>query len=266
MTDSERFSELISLPKSSLKTGSGVGILGEKYLHAVLKSFFEPEPAFHEQKAGRFTADILRDGIITEIQTRSLDKLRPKLDYYLCEGYRVRVVLPLPHIKWLIWVDPETGELGSKRRSGRRGSFYDAFWELYKIKDYLGREGVSVCLVLVDLDEYRWLNGFGRTRKRRSTRMERRPVGLGETAELSCPESGIALEVYTTEPGLQFYSGNFLDGTQTGKNGKVYGKRAAACLETQHYPDSRNKPDWPSVVLRPGESYESETIFKFTIR
>ncbi len=188
MTDSERFSELLSLPKSSLKTGSGVGILGEKYLHAVLKSFFEPDPAFHEQKAGRFTADILRDGIVTEIQTRSLDKLRPKLDYYLCEGYRVRVVLPLPHIKWLIWVDPETGELGSKRRSGRRGSFYDAFWELYKIKDYLGREGVSVCLVLVDLDEYRWLNGFGRTRKRRSTRMERRPVGLGETAELICPE------------------------------------------------------------------------------
>ena len=94
--------------------------------------------------------------------------------------------------------------------------------------------------------------------------------GGGDTsvkaAELSCPESGIALEVYTTEPGLQFYSGNFLDGTQTGKNGKVYGKRAAACLETQHYPDSPNKPDWPSVVLRPGESYESETIFKFTIR
>ena len=87
-----------------------------------------------------------------------------------------------------------------------------------------------------------------------------------KAAELSCPESGIALEVYTTEPGLQFYSGNFLDGTQTGKNGKVYGKRAAACLETQHYPDSPNKPDWPSVVLRPGESYESETIFKFTIR
>ena len=53
-------------------------------------------------------------------------------------------MLPLPHIKWLIWVDPETGELGSKRRSGRRGSFYDAFWELYKIQDYLGREGVSV--------------------------------------------------------------------------------------------------------------------------
>ncbi len=187
MTDSERFSELLSLPKSSLKTGSGVGILGEKYLHAVLKSFFEPEPAFHEQKVGRFTADILRDGFVTEIQTRSLDKLRPKLDYYLCEGYGVRVVLPLPHIKWLIWVDPETGELGSKRRSGRRGSFYDAFWELYKIKDYLGREGLSVCLMLVDLEEYRWLNGFGRTRKRRSTRMERRPVGLGETAELSCP-------------------------------------------------------------------------------
>lgn len=85
-------------------------------------------------------------------------------------------------------------------------------------------------------------------------------------AVLSCPESGIAMEVYTTEPGIQFYSGNFLDGSQTGKNGKVYGKRAAACLETQHYPDSPNKPGWPSVVLRPGQTFSSETIFKFTVQ
>ena len=85
-------------------------------------------------------------------------------------------------------------------------------------------------------------------------------------AVLSCPESGIAMEVYTTEPGIQFYSGNFLDGTQTGKSGKVYGKRAAACLETQHYPDSPNKPGWPSVVLRPGQTFSSETIFKFTVQ
>ena len=80
------------------------------------------------------------------------------------------------------------------------------------------------------------------------------------------PETGIVLTVYTDEPGIQFYSGNFLDGSVTGKNGVVYNKRAGLCLETQHYPDSPNKKDWPSVVLRPGETYHSHTIFGFSTR
>lgn len=85
-------------------------------------------------------------------------------------------------------------------------------------------------------------------------------------ARLSSPVSGISLEVYTTEPGIQAYTGNFLDGTVTGKNGKVYNQRASVCLETQHYPDSPNKPEWPSTVLEPGQTYKSQCIFKFGIQ
>lgn len=77
--------------------------------------------------------------------------------------------------------------------------------------------------------------------------------------------SGIKLEVYTDEPGIQVYTGNFLDGTQTGKNHITYNFRASVCLETQKYPDTPNKPQWPSCVLRPGEKYMSHTIFKFTV-
>lgn len=84
-------------------------------------------------------------------------------------------------------------------------------------------------------------------------------------AILTSPASGITLTVYTDEPGIQFYSGNFLDGTITGKKGIVYPQRAALCLETQHYPDSPNKPEWPSTTLRPGETYKSHTAFKFGI-
>ena len=84
-------------------------------------------------------------------------------------------------------------------------------------------------------------------------------------AKLTSPESGISLEVYTNEPGIQVYSGNFLDGTLSGKKGIVYNQRASVCLETQHYPDSPNKPEWPSVILEPGQTYESECIFKFTV-
>ncbi len=83
-------------------------------------------------------------------------------------------------------------------------------------------------------------------------------------AILTSPQSGIVLTVYTDEPGIQFYSGNFLDGTVSGKNGIIYNKHAALCLETQHYPDSPNKPQWPSTILRPGETYKSHTIFKFS--
>ncbi|MBD5322114.1 MAG: galactose mutarotase [Bacteroides sp.] len=80
---------------------------------------------------------------------------------------------------------------------------------------------------------------------------------------LYSPESGIGMNVYTDEPGVQFYSGNFLDGTVKGKNGVVYEQRTGLALETQHYPDSPNKPQWPSVMLRPGETYSSHTVFKF---
>ncbi len=84
--------------------------------------------------------------------------------------------------------------------------------------------------------------------------------------QLYSPESGIVLDVYTNEPGMQVYSGNFLDGKVTGKKGIVYNQHAAICLESQHYPDSPNKPQWPSVRLNPGETYNSECIYKFSVK
>jgi aldose 1-epimerase len=80
------------------------------------------------------------------------------------------------------------------------------------------------------------------------------------------PNSGRVLEIYTTEPGVQFYSGNFLDGSITGKQGKVYKQRYGFCLETQHFPDSPNKPQFPSTILRPGQKYTQLTVHKFYTR
>ena len=85
-------------------------------------------------------------------------------------------------------------------------------------------------------------------------------------AELYCPETGIVLKEYTNEPGVQVYAGNFLDGTATGKRGVTYNFRHAICLETQKYPDTPNKPEWPSATLRPGETYRSHCIFAFSTR
>jgi len=84
-------------------------------------------------------------------------------------------------------------------------------------------------------------------------------------AKVVCPSSGIAMEVYTIEPGLQFYSGNFLDGSQTGKRGIAYQHRTALCLETQHYPNSPNIKSFPSTELLPGDIYHTKTIYKFGV-
>ncbi len=85
-------------------------------------------------------------------------------------------------------------------------------------------------------------------------------------ATVYSPETGILLDVYTSEPGLQVYAGNFLDGTMAGKKGIAYNRRTAVCLESQKYPDSPNKPDWPSPYLKPGEKYTSRCIYKFSVR
>ena len=85
-------------------------------------------------------------------------------------------------------------------------------------------------------------------------------------ATLESPVTGIVLDVYTNEPGIQIYAGNFLDGTLTGKKGIVYGRRASVCLETQKYPDTPNKPEWPSALLKPGEKYDSHCIYRFSVK
>jgi aldose 1-epimerase len=89
--------------------------------------------------------------------------------------------------------------------------------------------------------------------------------GLVPAAHVMEPMTGRVLEVRTTEPGMQFYTGNFLDGTLTGKGGHVYKRRMGFCLETQHYPDSPNKPSFPNTILRPGETYRSKTVFAFSV-
>lgn len=93
----------------------------------------------------------------------------------------------------------------------------------------------------------------------------RQPDKAGFVAELAEPESGRSISVFTTQPGIQFYTGNFLDGTLKGKQGRVYEKHAGLCLETQHYPDSPNHLAFPSTVLNPGETYRQSTTYQFGI-
>lgn len=95
--------------------------------------------------------------------------------------------------------------------------------------------------------------------------LNREGTALELAARVVEPSSGRTMEVATTEPGLQFYAGNFLDGTIEGKGGTKYGRRSGFCLETQHFPDTPNQPEFPSTLLRPGSTYTSRTVFKFGV-
>ena len=156
---------------------NGIGTLKEKTMHAVLKNFYEPDISHQEIKVGRFVADILRDDEIIEIQTRSFNAMRKKLSVFL-EKYPVTIVYPIPHNKWLYWIDEDTGEVSKKRKSPKTGTFFDAFIELYKISMFLSNPNLHICLVLVDMEEYRLLNGWNETRKKGSSRYDRIPVAL----------------------------------------------------------------------------------------
>lgn len=156
---------------------NGIGTLKEKTLHAVLKNFYEPDVSCQEARIGRFVADILHENQIIEIQTRSFNSMRKKLDNFL-KLYPVTIVYPIIYTKWLYWIDETTGEISSKRKSPKRGSFYDSFYELYKIKPYLANPRLHICLTLIDAEEYRILNGWGKDKKKGATRFDRIPVSL----------------------------------------------------------------------------------------
>ena len=155
----------------------GIGTLSEKTLHAVLKLYYEPDEDKHEVAMSGYYADVYNDKGIIEIQTRQLNKLRDKLSVFL-QDYHVTVVYPLPFNKWLSWVNPDNGEVQGRRKSPRHFTEYDAFYELYKIKSYLKNPNLSINLVLMDMEEYKLLNGWNYDKKRGSTRYDRVPVGI----------------------------------------------------------------------------------------
>ncbi|MCR5203286.1 MAG: hypothetical protein K6D02_09445 [Lachnospiraceae bacterium] len=162
----------------------GIGTLGEKTTHAVLKNFYEPDTDNQEIPIGKYYADIFRDGEIIEIQTRGLDKLRKKLDAFLPE-YPVTVVHPIVHRKNIYWMDKETGEIFDPVKSPKRGNVFHAFRELYKLKMYLNNDNLNICILLIDGDEYRYLNTNPNYRKKHTERFDLLPTSLVDEYVLS---------------------------------------------------------------------------------
>ena len=152
----------------------GIGTLSEKTLHAILKNFYEPDEDRHEIPIDRFVADIYTGEEIIEIQTGQFNRMREKLKCFL-EEYPVTIVYPVAHHKWLHWIDEETGEVSAGRKSPKKGSEYAAFVELYRIKMFLKDPNLKIKIIMLDMDEYKILNGWGKQKKNNASKYDRIP-------------------------------------------------------------------------------------------
>ncbi len=173
----QKFNDACHAIIGNRREANGIGTLGEKTLHAILKLYFEIDTTKHEKRVGTFVADIVTKLGIIEIQTRSFDKLRKKLELFL-KISPVTIVYPIPKTKWLLWINEETGEITKKRKSPKQGSIYDSIFELYKIKSLLSNDNLRLNLVFIDIEEYRYLNGWSEDKKKGSSRCDRIPVNL----------------------------------------------------------------------------------------
>lgn len=162
---------------------AGIGTYKEKRLHIILKRYFEEDPACHEIPVKGFIADILREGVITEIETKGFSGLGPKLAAYL-PAYRVRLVHPLAGKKYVSWIDPETREVSPHRRSPKKEGAYDLLFEMVRILPYVTDPGLTVLGPVLEMEEYRLADGWGRDGKRGSHRFERIPSDLVDIIEL----------------------------------------------------------------------------------
>ena len=171
---------------------AGIGTLGERTLHVILKHYFDPDPAHHEQKIGRYVADIFDGSAVTEIQTRSFASMRKKLAAFT-PRYPVNIVYPIAAVRHITWVEPHTGELSARRKSPKAGRPWDALLELYALRPMMPLENVTFTLVICEMDEFRLKNGWGKDHKRGGARCERIPTALTDIIPLREPRDTLAL-------------------------------------------------------------------------
>lgn len=182
MTDAEkvRFDRTVyEVLRDEREAGTSIGTYKEKRMHVTLKRFVEPDMSKHEIKVGPYVADILRGDEIVEIQTGSFYPMKEKIAYYLENtDYRVTVVKPLPYIKWCVWIDPSSGEMSKRKKSPLKTEAKHIMRDWLFLGDFLGNERLTIRFLLLETEEFRFLDGWSRDKKRGSSRYELMPLSL----------------------------------------------------------------------------------------
>lgn len=243
MMNEQYFEEVKNNFIHSARERYGIGTLQEKTVHGILKDFYAPQKEMQEIPVNGYVADIFTGKEIIEIQTANFNKMRDKLDKFLPD-YPVTIVYPIPHIKWIGWIDEETGACSALRKSPVRGTVYKAFYELYKIKQYLPDKNLHFCFPLLDLEEYRLLNGWSKDKKRGSCRYDRIPVSMVDEIHIdriedymqlipyelnepfTVPDFAKAANIRKEEAGKVLHILNFLQVIErSGSQGRLYAYR-----------------------------------------
>ena len=187
MTDRVRFDAARMAVLGEGYSDSGIGTLSERSLHRILKLYYEPDERFHEVKVLGAVADIMNGEGITEIQTRAFSRLVPKLTRFLSH-HPVTVVYPLESSLHFRTVDRESGEISERRRSTKKCTVFSAVYELYNIRELLSSPNLTVKLVFMDIDEFRYNGGIVIGRARRRERIERIPNAITDETTLASPD------------------------------------------------------------------------------
>ncbi len=232
--DAERFRFLCE-DYGELERPGGIGVMGEKGVHAVLKRYYQPQVGGQEIRVGRFVADaVTGDGCVVEVQTGSFAPMRKKLAAFL-ERYEVVVVHPAYRTRWVRTVDPATGELSPRRRCGRPETPWKLFYQLSSIREFLGRPNLHFRVPVLEVQELR------RKGDRRGARYECIPSALleeavfqttrdfltllppGLPAPFTCAEAARAAGVPAEDVRMGLYMMNLLGLVQrTGRRGSAY--------------------------------------------
>lgn len=156
-------------------------------MQKILKFYFEPDEKCHEIKTNGYIVDVKNGDGITEIQTRGMSRLIPKLEHLLPE-HRITVVYPLEYNKYIRWIDRESGEISERRKSPKTATVFDSVWEFYNIRRFIGDKNLSLKLVFLSVEEFRYKNAeaFGRLKKK--VRAERIPMSLERVVEINSAE------------------------------------------------------------------------------
>ena len=199
-----------------------IGTYKEKKLHLVLKRYFEPLDSCHEIPHTGYIADIQNAEGIIEIQTSGFAHMKGKLEAFL-PASRVTVVYPVAEKKWVTWIDPVTGDIQPRHRSPKKGKPLDAIPEMIFIKDFLTNPNLSVCVPVIELEEYRLLDGKrSLSRKRGSSRYERMPLDIYRMYEFRTKKD------YIRE--LPFDAGDAFTAKELAQKAGFRGRRISAAI------------------------------------
>lgn len=235
-----RLTQALALSDQARKRLYGIGMQKERTVHSVLKFYLEPDGDQHEIPIGSFIADIYHHDPqeVWEIQTAGFGSLRKKLDFFL-EQMPVTIIHPIPWHKWIYWSDPKTGEVSAGHKSPKTGQLHMILPELYRISAYLRHPNLSLLPILLDVQEYRILDGWSQDRKRGAHRIDRIPLCIGPSVMVRKPTDLVRLLPELPHP---FTSKDFTRVTRFSPRASSYALsalKAAGCV-VQCGRDGRN--------------------------